>query len=170
MRDACTKPELDHIQDEWGLRFPSDLVNLMRERRPLIAGGFDWLATPSEKIRHALEWPFEGFWFDVQHNDLWWPEWGPRPDNSTDQKARLAEVFAVAPKLIPLFGHRYLPETPTEGGNPVFSVYQSDVIYYGENLLDWLIREQDPGTRVTIDPMHPPKEIAFWSEVVRRNN
>jgi hypothetical protein len=79
-------------------------------------------------------------------------------------------VFAAAPRLIPLDGHRYLPETPHERGNPVFSVYQSDVIYYGADLADW-VRREDLGwdVGIPIDPARPPKEIPFWSEAVRRN-
>lgn len=160
-----SQSELEAIQDKWRLRFPPDLVELMRERRPLRSGGFDWLTMPAEEIKRALYWPFEGLLFDVQQNDVWWPEWGPMPKSAAEQAARLSEVFATAPKLIPLFGHRYLPETPKERGNPVFSVYQSDVIYYGADLADWLARED--GRR---DPMRPPKEIPFWSEVVRRND
>jgi hypothetical protein len=165
-----TQSELNQIQSEWKLRFPPDLVELMREQRPLRSGGFDWLKTSPTKIERAINWPYEGFLFDVEENDLWWPEWGDKPASKSGRAARLEEVFAKAPRLIPLDGHRYLPETPFERSNPVFSVYQSDVIYYGADLADWIVKE-GPGLGAgrAIDPNHPPKEIPFWSEVVRRN-
>ncbi|MEJ0058444.1 MAG: SMI1/KNR4 family protein [Terricaulis sp.] len=165
-----SQAELEDIQDRWRLRFPPDLVELMRSRRPLMRGGLDWLKTSSAEIQRILEWPFEGLWFDVREADLWWPEWGEKPKALFDQGKRLGEVVTQAPKLIPLDGHRYLPETPNERGNPVFSVYQSDVIYYGADLADWIVREErgwEAGRAV--DPARPPREIPFWSEIVRRN-
>lgn len=114
-----------------------------------------------------LDWPYEGFLFDVRENELWWPEWGPKPKSQVEEAKQLTEVFAKAPKLIPLVGHRYLPETPFERGNPVFSVHQSDVIHYGADLADWLVRETSGWD---IEVMRMPKEIPFWSEAVRRNN
>lgn len=170
MSAGYSQSEIEDIQSRWKLRFPPDLIELMRQRRPLISDGFDWFKSSAEEIQRKLDWPYEGFLFDVRHNDLWWPEWGPKPISGAEQAATLSEVIAKAPKLIPLFGHRYLPETPFESGNPVFSVWQSDVIYYGENLADWILREEtrlDAGR--PIEPDFPPKEIPFWSETVRRN-
>jgi hypothetical protein len=162
-----SQAELEDIQDRWELSSPPDLIGLMRKDRPLRPGGFDSLNTSATDIKRMLDWPYEGFLFDVRENSLWWPEWGPRPKSQADEAKQLAEVFAKAPKLIPLDGHRYLPETPLERGSPVFSVYQSDVIHYGADLADWLIRETSGWD---IEAMRPPKEIPFWSEAVRRND
>jgi len=60
-----------------------------------------------------------------------------------------------------------LPEEPYERGNPVFSVYQTDVIHYGANLQDWIERER---VDLSEKPWPPLKEIRFWSEAVRKNN
>lgn len=130
---------------------------------------FDWIKTSEVEIQRMLDWPFEGFWFDVRENELWWHEWGAKPKSALEQKARLAEVFADTPKLIPLSGHRYLPEKPAERGNPVLSVHQSDVIYYGANLSDWFKREAVTNGDWTGLPPLVAKEIPFWSEAVRRN-
>jgi hypothetical protein len=75
-------------------------------------------------------------------------------------------VFAEAPKLIPLLGHRYLPADPCEAGNPVFSVYQSDVIYYGANLQDWMRWEVDGWDA---EPWPAISRIRFWSDAEERN-
>jgi hypothetical protein len=166
-----TQDELDDIQARWKLRFPPDLVELLREHRPLLGGpgSFDWILSNREDIQHWLEWPLESFWFDVEHTGIWWEEWGEKPATPGAQRERLNELFAAAPKLIPLCGHRYLPEEPYEAGNPVFSVYQTDVIYYGADLLDWIERERD----ITSAKTWPPaitKEIRFWSVAVVRNS
>ncbi|KDN81153.1 hypothetical protein [Kitasatospora cheerisanensis] len=42
------------------------------------------------------------------------------------------------PRLVPLYGHRYLPPAPFGPGHPVLSVHQTDVIEYGHDLADWL--------------------------------
>jgi len=78
----------------------------------------------------------------------------------------LTQVLSHAPKLIPIFGHRYLPATPSQAGNPIFSVYQSDVIHYGADLADYLDREENGWESL---PWPEVREIDFWSELVRRN-
>jgi hypothetical protein len=79
--------------------------------------------------------------FDVEHNDLWRPSWGPKPETLEARKARVRELVAAAPRLIPVFAHRYLLAEPCTAGNPVFSVYQSDIVVYGADLRDYLIFE-----------------------------
>jgi hypothetical protein len=156
--------ELDDIQARWDLRFPPDLIALLRDYREWPVnwpgGHFDWIASDAAIIRDKLDWPFEGFWFDVEHGGLWMPEWGERPHEERARHARLREVFAAAPKLIPLVGHRYVPEEPNESGNPVFSVYQSDIVPYGADLDDWLRREREGYTAA---PWPALKPVRFWT-------
>ena len=70
------------------------------------------------------------------------------------------------PRLIPLQGHRYIPQEPFESGNPIFSVYQTDVICHGTDLQDWIERERH-GSAAKLPRI---KKIRFWSETVRKNN
>lgn len=158
-----TAAELERAQTRFQLTFPPDLIDLLRDRRPV--GGPDW--NDEDVVRSLLAWPFEGLLFDVEEADLWWPEWGARPANADERAEVLRSVVARAPRLIPVFSHRYLPATPNEAGNPVFSVYQSDVIHYGANLEDYLAREEN-GWNSRPWPQ-TVREIDFWSEVVRRN-
>jgi hypothetical protein len=158
-----TQTELDDAQQKFDLLFPPDLVALLRERRPL--QGHDW--TDEAAIRSMLAWPFDGLLFDVENNDLWWPEWGEKPASPEARAEVLRSVVSRAPKLIPLISHRYLPAEPHESGNPVFSVYQSDVIHYGADLADYFEREfAGHSHRPWPDQI---KRIPFWSELVERN-
>jgi hypothetical protein len=159
-----TQTELDDAQAKFGLVFPSDLVALLRDRRPLKE--HDW--TDEIAIKRKLDWPLEGLLFDIEHNALWWPEWGEKPVGLEARKSVLRQVVSRAPKLIPLIGHRYLPEQPHEAGNPVFSVYQSDVIYYGTDLADYFKREFEGWNRRPW-PEHI-KYIPFWSDLVERHH
>lgn len=150
--------EIERAQTCFGLNFPPDLVDLLGDRRP--AQGPDW--NNEREIRSYLGRPFEGLLFDVEENALWWSQWGDRPEAAEDRADVLRAVLNRAPKLIPVFSHRYLPETPSLAGNPVFSVYQSDVIIYGANLSDYFLREQNGW-----DCVPWPKtirKIEFWSE------
>lgn len=56
-------------------------------------------------------------------------------------KARIHELVAAAPRLLPIYSHRYLLAEPCRAGNPVFSVYQSDIIVYGTDLRTYLLHE-----------------------------
>lgn len=114
-----TQTELDDIQAKWNFCFPPDLVELYRERRRVMDHSFDWLTESDEKIQAAIDWPLEGFLFDVDHG-LWWPEWGEMPEAPKERRGKFRAIFSAAPKLIPIFGHRCIPETPHESGNPVF--------------------------------------------------
>lgn len=156
--------ELDRAQARFGLIFPVDLVDLLRDRRPV--DGPDW--NDEAAVRPLLAWPFEGLLFDVEEAGLWWPEWGDRPNRAEERAEILRGVVGRAPQLIPIFGHRYLPASPNQVGNPVFSVYQSDVIHYGADLDDYIDREE---TGWAERPWPKTlREIEFWSELVRRNN
>jgi hypothetical protein len=160
--------EIDDIQERWNLRFPPDLVDLLLIHRPLLDGpsSFDWILSDPTAIQGRLDWPFDSFWFDVVHSGVWWPTWGDKPEGLNGQREQLKAAFAGAPKLIPLFSHRYIPEEPHDSGNPVFSVYQTDVICYGADLQDWLDRERGNSNKTWPEI----KEIPFWSEAVERNN
>lgn len=155
-----TQSEIDEAQERFSLRFPPDLVALLLDRRPI--KGWDW-RTDDAGIHRALNQPLEGLLFDVEHNGLWWPEWGEKPHSLGKQAEIVTAVVNGAPRLIPLIRHRYIPEDPHESGNPVFSVMQSDVIYYGANLEEYFANEFGEPYRIG-----SVRRIPFWSELVER--
>jgi hypothetical protein len=158
-----TQAELRVAQDKFGLRFPPDLIALLRRGR--LPGGHDWTAD-EQRIRDMLAWPLEGILFDVEQG-LWWPEWGARPTTPEERAEIVGAVIADAPKLIPLFGHRFIPEEPCEAGNPVFSVHQSDIVYYGADLANYITNEFSvPHQYVLRDGIRP---IRFWADAVARS-
>lgn len=70
--------------------------------------------------------------------------------------ARLRE----APQLVPVFSHRYLPGIAGGTGFPVLSVHQSDIICYGNDLIDYLHHEfGGPAHDAPCARLHVP----FWS-------
>jgi hypothetical protein len=163
--DGYTGSELEAAQERFGLRFPPDLVELFLDRRPL--HGWDW-RTDIEAIRRMLQHPLDGLLFDVEHNELWWPEWGERPGSARERAEIVTAVVDAAPRLIPILLHRYIPETPHEEGNPIFSVMQSDIIYYGADLADYFEREFNPEP-FPKTPVGAVKFIPLWSEFAARS-
>jgi len=157
-----TQAELDRAQRRFGLAFPPDLVALLRRKRPV--EGHDW--TDDRAIRRALDRPFNGLLTAVENGRLWWPEWGKLPSSACAREQVLRGVVSLAPKLIPLIGHRYLPEQPHQTGNPVFSIVGTDAICYGANLKDYLEREFT-GWHSRPWPTQI-KYIPFWSDLVQR--
>jgi len=64
--------------------------------------------------------------------------WGERPGDPAIAESYAREHLDRVPRLVPIYGHRYLTADPAHASSPVFSVYQTDVIYYGDNLLDYI--------------------------------
>jgi hypothetical protein len=53
-----------------------------------------------------------------------------------------------------------IPDDPHLEGNPVFSVHQTDIIYYGYDLEDYLRHEFDlPGRKAWPEHLRP---VRFW--------
>jgi hypothetical protein len=100
--------------------------------------------------------------FDV-HNNVFWPaSWGERPDDPGDREHRARVNLARVPRLVPIYSHRYLTVDPEYRPSPVFSVHQADVIYYGDDLLDYVAHE------CKVPPLHPLPGRAhapFWSDL-----
>lgn len=138
---GLTPGELDEAESRFGVRFPPDLKDLLRFGLPTGEKWPHWRAAmrapegPAAVGLHAsLAWPLEGMLFDVEHNSFWDPEWGPKPTTLAEAIRRATAAVRAAPTLVPVFAHRYLPDDPCIAGNPVLSVYQTDVIVYGRDL------------------------------------
>jgi hypothetical protein len=155
--------ELSTIENRFGFQFPPDLKGLLRLGLPVSEKFPDWRNGIPEELNERLNWPFDGMCFDIQHNKFWVDEWGAKP-------TQLPEAFAVArkqvdkaPRLVPIFGHRYIPAEPNEAGNPVFSVYQTDIICYGNDLASYLSAEFKFENPFPIPS--EPKYIRFWGDL-----
>jgi len=184
---GLTDEEIARVEREYGFRFPSDLRAFLEFALPISenfpnwrAGWIakpmlDWTTAQNGKptllghnlvpVREQLEWPSDGICFDIEQNKFWAKEWGEQPEELSVALELARKQIAGAPRLIPLFSHRYLPEEPCERGNPVFSVYQTDIIYYGSDLASYFANEFEiacPNWAAK-----EPREIRFWSTFTR---
>ncbi|MGA8368214.1 MAG: hypothetical protein ACLQMT_09140 [Candidatus Acidiferrales bacterium] len=90
-------------------------------------------------------------------------EWGPRPTDLVAALEAARKELTKAPKLIPVYSHRFVPSEPCDSGNPVFSVHQADIIYYGFDLASYFANEFKifcPDWAA-----EKPRNITFWSKL-----
>lgn len=159
--DPLTDEEIDAIEEQWKVRFPPDYrlfykwlhavdrpqVGLKREGDTLTIDTFSSCMFHSwQREPEAIEWAYEhilyGLAFDAIYNsDLWRAEWGPLPATEEEARERLKPVVEAAPRMIPIYRHRYLLAEPCQAGNPIFSIWQSDIIIYGADLRTYLLEE-----------------------------
>ncbi|HEV8326536.1 MAG TPA: SMI1/KNR4 family protein [Nitrospiraceae bacterium] len=161
---GLTDSELQDAESEIGSAIPADLREFLSQGLPTGEKFPDWRQPRSVALREQLDWPFEGITFDITNNSFWLEEWGPRPDELRDAIATARRFVSAAPRLIPIFAHRYIPAEPCVSGNPIFSVYQPDIIYYGVDLANYLRCEFRPSA-VDNAAWHEPREIRFWSSL-----
>ena len=170
---GLTLAQLRAAEQRWRFEFPPDLAELLSFALPISGGWYDWRDPDNAAIVSAMQWPLEGMRFDIENNTFWPREWGERPSTIDAAFEIAATQVSHAPPLVPLCGHRYMPTEPHERDNPVFSVYQTDIIYYGANLWEYLSNEysyffRGPGSEFEISS--PIKPIRFWSWLVDLNN
>lgn len=152
--------EIKAVEERFSFRFPPDLRTFLQTALPCGEGFPNWRSGKKSALRDWLDLPRQGVLFDVRANDFWLEEWGPRPDNRAEAERIVRELIAGAPKLIPVFSHRMMPDEPHLPGNPVFSVHQTDIIVYGFDLADYLRAEFNlPGREPCPETVRP---IRFW--------
>jgi hypothetical protein len=136
--------EIQEIEQHFGFEFNPDHRQLLEAAQPAGAGWLHWRKDSTERLQAALDWPLEGLLFDVENNEFWPTTWGTKPASLSDQRQVATQRIKSWPTLVPLFGHRHMPAAPAPSGSPIFSVYQSDVIVYGRDLLEYLQHELAP--------------------------
>ncbi|MCU1245941.1 MAG: uncharacterized protein JWN02_1851 [Acidobacteria bacterium] len=155
--------QLAAIEEQFGFRFPADLRTLLAAFVPAGEGFPDWHRPQTQAMLEWLAEPAEGLAFDVEENEIWPPAWGERPDEPDEAIEEAYRLVALAPILIPLQGDRYLPSRPTEGGNPVFAVDQSEVELVAPDL-GWFLHDE-LGASAPAWERPRPRAIELWSEL-----
>lgn len=168
---GLTEAEFNSIHRRFGFHFNPDHRSLLATALPLGAGWPDWRNGSHLELSTWLDRVAEGFIFDVLHQrpPFWPSSWGELPSTPSEVAATVRRHVAGWPALIPVFGHRFTPAAPSPSGSPVFSVHQTDVIYYGADLLEYLTNELPFGQgRKTLSPI--AVEVPHWSRFVESGN
>lgn len=185
-RGGMTDAEVAQAEAQYGVRFPPDYRLFLqtlhttdpervqyvdRTIHAHIGRPFhDWQGgrTP---IDDAMAWPLDGLLWSIEADDDWSRSWGDRPATAEARAAKVRELAAPSPPLVPLMGHRYLVGEPLVAGNPVLSVYGSDVIVYAPTFGAWLVAELaqmvDPSMReLAPDVAAVVPAIPFWQDII----
>lgn len=165
---GLTAEELRQVEEQHRFRFPPDLRSFLSCALPLGPRFPNWRTPEAHALLDQMAWPFEGIAFDIQNNVFWWEPWGARPEDLSGALAVAKAAVERAPHLIPISGHRYLPAEPVLEGNPVFSVHQTDIIYYGTDLRRYFACEFG-GMNYAEAVRAEPRRIQFWTELVEAN-
>lgn len=155
--------EVSRLEDRLGFSFGPEHRAFVQSAVP---GGEkswpDWRNGSDQDLRGRLDWPVDGVLFDVHGNGFWPASWGDRPDSKVDRERQARAHLAGVPRLVPVFSPRYVTADPQFAPSPVFSVYQTDVVIYGDDLLDYVSHE------FNVPPLHPSAErtyVPFWSDL-----
>ena len=163
---GLTEIQINDAQDFYGIKFPPDLKALLMYSCPAFCNWNDYSKTNTQHFKDALSWPIEGILFDVENNGFWMERWGIKPNNMKAALDVAQKRLAAVSPLIPICGHRYIPSNPCEAGNPVYSVYQTDIIYYGKDIWDYFEIEFCGKSQQAIEFGEIKKDIPFWGELV----
>lgn len=169
LEEGLTRGELAAIEQGYGFTFCGIHRRLLARVLPVddrghASGWPDWRSAAPEDLQRRLAWPIDSVLFDVVHADFWLHAWGPRPGNGVDAQHVAREWLSRLPPMVPIYGHRYLPSQPCVDDPPVLSIYQTDVIVYGDNLLDYLTREFRVG-EPSPQAIDEERRIPFWSDL-----
>ncbi len=156
---GLTDAEVKSVETRFGFRFPPDLREFLQTALPHGPQFPDWRSGDEAILLDWLDSPRRGILFDVEHG-FWLEEWGSPPRSLTEATEVVTALVKSAPKLIPIYSHRMMPEEPHLSGNPVFSVHQTDIIHYGFDLADYFRNEFNlPGREPWPEVV---RAIRFW--------
>lgn len=157
--------EFKKIEEIYGFTFPCELYEFYScglptgERFPVWN---DFSDENVRMIREKIEFPIKALRSDVE-NWFWLDSWGDQPESREEELAVFDEIAEKAPKMIPIYSHRYMPALD---GAPVISTVGSDSIYYGYTLAKYLNYEflgiKDGFTSGKV------KKVPFWGNLIER--
>lgn len=159
--------EVERIESKYAFRFPPDLKEFLQFSLPISKGWVHWRNDSETEINSKLNWAYDGICFDIEYNSFWKDDWGEKPNILADAFEVAKQKVQNAPILIPIYSHRFIPERPNLEGNPIFSVYQTDIIIYGNDLQTYFQNEFSyyfEWEKKSIK--ENPRVVEFWSDFV----
>ena len=168
IKPGLTEDEFAAAERTFGIEFADDHRAFLAAGLPTGRGWPDWRGGEEDVLRDLLTWPVEGVLFDVEHNDFWYAGWPARPGDPAGRLALAETLLADVPQLIPVCGHRYLAPGRGSWGHPVLSIYQTDIVYYGTDLVDYLYQDfgAGPGAHREDPAWQPRATVPFWRDLV----
>ncbi len=167
---GMTEEERGKVEEIYGFKFPQALADFYSCGVPCLSSVIpfplwkDFNENNICAIKKMIEDPIDWLKEDVK-GGFWLESWGKRPENEEEALAVFSRVVAKAPKLIPIYSHRYVPVIEGIDDPPVISTVGIDMIIYGGNLSEYLQKEFFGGKLSTVSAV----SIPFWSEIIERS-
>ena len=144
--------ELGKVETVYEIKLPLAWKELFKTALPVSRGFYnlrDFSDENVEMIKSVMKRPFDDFREKLESEKL------PK---------RLFKEFEKAPKLFPIFSHRFVPCGDFDDP-PVFSIMQTDIIIYGKNINDWAENEYFPkNTRFSKKDIKT--KVPFWINIL----
>jgi hypothetical protein len=164
---GLSSAEIAAIEDQLGFQLPEDFAFLLQNFQDPGQVLFPWSNFKKQKYDDMIHWILKGIEFDIDENEFWMDRWGKRPMGLSSALDIARRDFATWPKLLPIYGHRFLAAEPCHRDNPVFSIMQTDIIYYGATLAHYLVNEFVDHDYTLHTYAQKIRKIAIWSELCR---
>ena len=161
---GLSEAEIEKVYKTYNITFPVCYENFLKEILPVSDAVYNWRdfsGTNVKYIKESMRQPFDDI-EEMSSEVYWCDEWGEEPDEA-QRIVIIRERLKKAPKLIPIYHHRYMPIIDSDNP-PVLSIHGVDVIYYGKNLEDYIQNEFGSGRRTLF--LNQYKYVPFWSDIM----
>lgn len=163
---GLSEVEIRKIESLYHFSFPFPLESFLKEVLPINKGFYNWRDFSKENIlciTSIMEAPKNAL-TKMAKEVYWCEKWGEEPKSFKDKIEVVRTKVANAPNLIPIFAHRYMPVCNLQKP-PIISVHGTDVIYYGEDLENYLEIEFGDRKQLSIK-LENIEHVPFWSDLV----
>ncbi|MGI5491190.1 hypothetical protein [Microtetraspora malaysiensis] len=170
--------EFDRIEREFGVEFADDHRAFLSTGLPVWEEPDpdntwenpwpDWRNGDPDQLRWHLNWEVDFLIEDVERGH-WTPWWGPRPDDPEQAVEAARQVLARAPRIVPVYAHRFLPAGRGTFGHPVLSMWCSDIICYGFDLAHYIELEFVGAPEDEVEWARSDVVVPFWRDYVAWN-
>lgn len=158
--------EIFKIEECYKIEFPKSLKEFLMENLPISRGFYNWRDNTRDNIHFIKETIYRPIkeMNEYAEEVYWCDEWGEEPEHKSNIGENVRERLKNAPKLIPVYAHRYMPMVAKDNP-PVVSISGSDIIYYGKDLKDYFNIEFGGKKQGDID-FCKIEPIPFWSDII----
>jgi hypothetical protein len=177
-----TDEQIDQVQEKYSITFTPEHREFLRilhtidrkakvyEDDAIEEGSFveqpffrNWLED-EEDIRWALKAVHDYISEDITRSAFWLNSWGAKPDTAEERIRIFNELYAKAPKLVPVHAHRYQVADLSLEKRPVLSILGTDVVYYGSDFRYYLLNEMAAHLDIYHREYDKEDNVWYWVE------
>jgi hypothetical protein len=164
--NGLTVDEMAKIEKLYDIKFPESLREFLMMGLPVSKGFYNWRNIETSNVDYIKQIIYKPIRYinDMPEEVYWCDEWGEEPEDEKYLKEEVIKQLSKAPKLLPIFSHRYMPMI-LENNPPIISVHGVDIIYYGKDIEDYFEVEFGNKDQSEIE-FNKIKPIQFWTDIM----